>query len=148
MNGLEELSLVSRVLLYVLLSLIALLTLAVAWAQVGCLRGRPFQNPDGTADDWRDQKIFYGIAWADLAVTCPLSIVGLALAFATPKLGLFLLAGVSVWLVWANIMTTVTSLRFEKPRITLPWLVVFPFGSIVGLAYLLWILLHFDLVYR
>ncbi|KPK56392.1 MAG: hypothetical protein AMS21_12755, partial [Gemmatimonas sp. SG8_38_2] len=111
MNGLEGLSAVSRVLLYVLLSLIALLTLAVAWAQLGCLRGRFFQNPDGTSDDWREQKIFYGIAWADLVVGCPLSIVGLALTLTAPKLGLFLLAGVSVWLVWANVMTTATSLR-------------------------------------
>ena len=147
MNGLEELSLVSRVLLYVLLALIALLTIAVAWAQVGCLRSRPFENPDGTADDWREQKIFYGIAWADLAVACPLSVVGLALVFAAFKLGLFVLAGVSVWLVWANVLTTVTSLRFEKPRITLPWLAVFPFGSTVGLACLLWILFHFEVMF-
>jgi hypothetical protein len=147
MNGLEVLPVISRVLLYVLLSLIAFLTLAVAWAQVGCIRGRPFKNPDGTADDWREQKIFYGIAWADLTVACPLSVVGLALTFLAPKLGLLMLAGVSVWLVWASVMTTVTSLRFEKPQITLPWLVVFPFGAIVGLAYLVWILIHFEAVY-
>ena len=110
MTGLDGLSAVSRILLDVLVSLIALLTLVVAWAQIRCVRGRPFQNPDGTADDWREQKIFYGIAWADLVVACPLAIVGLGLTFTYPTLGLFLLAGVSVWLVWASVMTTVTSL--------------------------------------
>ena len=147
MNALAVLPLVSRILLYVLLSMIAFLTLAVAWAQVGCIRGRPFQNPDGSADDWREQKIFYGIAWADLTVACPLSLAGLGLTFAVPKFGLLLLTGVSVWLVWANVMTTVTSLRFEKPRITLPWLVVFPFGALVGLAYFVWVLIHFQAMY-
>ncbi len=148
MNGLEEIDGASRVCLYVLLALIAFLTFVVAWAQIGCVRGRPFKNPDGTADDWREQKIFYGIAWADLIVACPLSVAGLGLTFVNPRPGLFMLAGVSVWLVWANVMTTVTSLRFEKPRITLSWLVVFPFGLIVGLAYLVWILVHFNVLYR
>jgi hypothetical protein len=127
--------------------LIAFLTLAVAWAQVGCLRGRFFKNPDGSSDDWREQKIFYGMAWADLVVACPLSLAALGLTLTVPKLGLLLLTGVSVWMIWANVMTTVTSLRFEKPRITLPWLVVFPFGLIVGLAYFVWILIHFEAVY-
>jgi hypothetical protein len=147
MNGLDVLSVGSKLSLYVLLTLFGVLTLIVAWAQVGCLRGRPFQNPDGTSDDWREQKIFYGIACADLLVACPLSLVGLTAVFTAPRLGLFLLGGVSVWFVWTNVMTTVTSLRFERPRITLQWLVVFPFGSLVGVAYLVWILFHFGVLY-
>ncbi len=147
MNSLSELALASRILLYLLMILIAFLTLAVAWAQVGCLRGRFFKNPDGSSDDWREQKIFYGMAWADLVVACPMSLAALGLTLTVPKLGLLLLTGVSVWMIWANVMTTVTSLRFEKPRITLPWLVVFPFGLIVGLAYFVWILIHFEAVY-
>ena len=58
-----------------------------------------------------------------------------------------LLAWVIFWFLWANTMTTVTSLRFEKPRITLNWLIVFPFGALVGLAYFVWTLLHFDIIY-
>ena len=147
MNALDALPVFSRLSLFVILALMGFLTLIVLWAQIGCIRGRPFQNPDGTSDDWREQKIFYGIAWADLVVACPLSLLGLATVFTAPKLGLFLLGGVSVWFVWSNVMTTVTSLRFERPRITLQWLVVFPFGTLVGLAYLLWVLLHFGVVY-
>ena len=143
MNDLAELSVSSRVVLYGILALMALLTLAVGWAQIGILRGRPFENPDGTADDWREQKIFYGIAWADLTVACPLAAVGLALALPAPRTGLFLLVGVAVWFVWTNVMTTVTSLRFEAPRITVSWLVVFPLGAVVGLMYLVWMAFHF-----
>jgi hypothetical protein len=43
-------------------------------------------------------------------------------------------------------MTTVTSLRFEKPRITAESLLVFPFGTLVGAFYLIWILIHFGIV--
>jgi hypothetical protein len=122
MNTLTSLSTISQLLLYGLISLIAFLTIIVGWAQIGCLRRRPFNNPDGTTDDWQEQKIFYGMAWADLVVVCPLSIFGLVVVFIAPTAGLLLLAGVSVWLVWANVMTTITSLRFEKPHITVQWL--------------------------
>lgn len=65
MNALEGLPTASTFVFVVLVGLFAFLTLVVAWAQVGCLRGQPFQNPDGTADNWREQKILYGMAWAD-----------------------------------------------------------------------------------
>jgi hypothetical protein len=137
----------SRFSLYALVGLIAFLTLLVAWAQIGCLRGRPFQNPDGTIDDWREQKIFYGMAWADLLVACPLAVMGAVLIFRSLPVGALALTGVSVWMLWANVMTTVTSLRFERPRITVQWLLVFPFGALVGLAYLCWVGIHFGAVF-
>ena len=147
MISLTGLSLGSRISLYGLLSLIALLTLVVLWAQIGCIRGRFFANPDGTKDDWRDQKLFYGIAWADVTVACPASLAGLALTVIAPRLGLFVLALVSFWLLWASVMTTVTSLRFEKPTITLQWIIVFPLGALVGLAYIVWVFVHFDVIF-
>lgn len=146
MSLLPLLSTASRVSLMVCLVLMGLITLVVFYAQLGCLRGRPFENPDGTKDDWREQPIFYGIAWADLLVACPLSFAGIVLVFLAPRLGFFLMGMVSFWFVWANVMTTVTSLRFEKPRLTLQWFVVFPFGTLVGLASLAWILMHFELI--
>jgi hypothetical protein len=65
----------------------------------------------------------------------------------TQRWGFYLLALVSFWFVWANMMTTVNSLRFEKPKITLNWFIVFPFGILVGLAYIAWTLIHFDTIY-
>ncbi|MCP4658986.1 MAG: hypothetical protein GY856_26540 [bacterium] len=142
-----ELSMISQISLYVLLVLIGVLTLIIGWAQIGVLKGRAFKNPDGTVDDWHEQKIFYGISLADVFLACPAGIAGVILVFLTPRWGFYLLALVSFWLLWANTMTTATSLRFEKPRITLTWLIVYPFGAVVGLAYIVWSIVHFETIF-
>ena len=64
----------------------------------------------------------------DIFFACPLSIIGIILVFAAPRWGYYLLAWVSFWFVWANVMTTATSLRFENPKKDLSWFIVFPFG--------------------
>lgn len=134
------LPLASQISLYVLLAL-------VIWGwQIGVLRGNAYTNPDGSKDDWHEQKITYGIAFADTVLACPAAIAGIILVFPSPRWGVFLLALVSFWLVWANIVTTATSLRFYHPRITVAWFVSFPFGALVGLAYIIWVVLHFDAV--
>jgi len=143
----QELSLLSQISLYVLLGLIGLFALIVWGWQVSVLRGKAMKNPDGSTDDWHEQKTHYGIALADIFLACPASILGVVLVFVSPRWGHYLLALVSFWFVWANIMTTATSLRFEKPRITLNWFIVFPFGALVGLAYIVWTLVHFDTIY-
>lgn len=143
----DELSTGAQITLYVLLALIGLLSLIVWGWQIQVLRGKEMKNPDGTADSWQEQKIFYGIAFADIFIACPLSIFGIVLVFLSPRWGYYLLAWVSFWFVWANTMTTATSLRFEKPKITLNWIIVFPFGALVGLAYFLWTLFHFETIF-
>ncbi|MDH3455477.1 MAG: hypothetical protein OER90_01430 [Gemmatimonadota bacterium] len=147
MNILDGLPAGSRIVLYIIMVAIAVFTLLVLWAQIGILRGRPFENPDGTKDDWREQKIFYGVAWADIAVACPLSLAALIMIFAATRWGFYAMGLVSFWFLWTNVMTTVTSLRFEKPRITLQWIVVFPFGALIGLAYIIWTIAHFDTIF-
>ncbi|MCP4547068.1 MAG: hypothetical protein GY835_11435 [bacterium] len=147
MDIVASLSFGSRILLYVLLAAIAFFTGVVTWAQVGCIRGRFFQNPDGTTDDWREQKIFYGIAWADLLLACPTSTAALVLIFAAPRWGFFLMGMVSFWFLWTNVMTTVTSLRFEKPKLTLAWLVVFPLGAVIGLSFIVWTFVNFHVLF-
>jgi hypothetical protein len=144
---LQELSLLSQITLYILLVLIGLLTLIIWGWQIQVLRGKDMKNPDGSADNWHEQKIFYGISVADIFLACPLSLIGIVLVFVSPRWGHYLLAWVSFWFVWANIMTTTTSLRFEKPKITLIWFIVFPFGTLVGLAYFAWTVVHFDTIY-
>jgi hypothetical protein len=144
----QEFSILSRITLYVLLALLGVLALIVWGWQIQVLRGKAMKNPDGTADDWHEQKMFYGIAVADIFLACPISIIGIILVvLGSSRLGFYLLAWVSFWFVWANTMTTATSLRFEKPKITLNWLIVFPFGALVGLAYFVWTLVHFEAVY-
>ena len=86
-------------------------------------------------------------AIADIFLACPLSVIGIGFVFVNPRWGFYLLTWVSFWFVWANVMTTATSLRFEKPTINLTWLIVYPFGTVVGLAYVIWTILHFDAIY-
>lgn len=143
----QELSILSQLSLYALLALIGLLALIIWGWQIMVLKGKAMKNPDGTSDDWHAQKAHYGIAFADAFLACPASIAGIVLVFISPRLGYYLLALVSAWLVWANIMTTATSLRFEKPRINPSWLITFPFGALVGLAYIAWTLVHLDTIY-
>ena len=143
----QELCLLSQISLYVLMGLIGLYTLLVEGWQIMILKGKAMKNADGSSDDWHKQKTHYGIAFADVFLTGPASIAGIVLVFVAPRWGYYFLALVSFWFVWANIMTTATSLRFEKPRITLNWVITFPFGILVGLAYIAWTVVHFDTIY-
>ncbi len=141
-----ELPLVSQIVGYVLVAIIGLYTLLLGWWQAKVLSGSAMDNPDGSTDDWKVQKTHYGIAFADLFLACPVSIVGIALVFVAPRWGYFVLSLIAFWFVWTNLMTTATSLRFERPTISLNWLVVFPSGIFVGAAYLFWTVIHFDAV--
>lgn len=144
----QKLSLLSQISLYVLLVLYGLFALLLWVLQFKILRGKAFENPDGSKDDWHEQKIFYGIAFADVFVACPANILGIVLLFLYPRWGYYLLALVSFWWVWANVMTTATSLRFYNPKQHLMiWLAGYPLGILLGLAYIVWTIIHFDIIY-
>ena len=143
----QELSLFSQIIQYVLLGLIGLYSLLVGGWQIMVLKGKVMKNPDGSSDDWHEQKTHYGIAFADVILACPAGIAGIVLVFVSPRWGNYLLALVSFWFVWANVMTTATSLQFEKPKINLIWFMTFPLGILVGLAYIVWTIVHFDVIY-
>ena len=143
----QELSLISQVSLYVLLGIMGLICPIVWGWQIMVLRGKPMKNPDGSFDNWHKQKTHYGIALADVFLACPVNIAGIVLVFVSPRWGFYLLALVSFWWVWANTMTTATSLRFEKPKITLNWIFTYPFGILVGLVYIVWTIVHFDTIF-
>ncbi len=143
----EPLSLASQLSLYALLALTGALTLIVWGGQIWVFRGNAFPNPDGSKDDWHEQKIVYGMALADIVVACPVTFAAIILVFISPRWGIFLLALGSFWMVWANVATTATSLRFHTPRMTAAWVVAFPLGAVVGLACLIWIAVHFDTIF-
>ena len=137
----------SQVILYVLLALMGFIAIVVLWWQVNVIKGKAMKNPDSSVDDWHEQKIFYGIALADLFLSIPATIIGIIMVFVSPRWGHYLLTLASFWFVWANIMTTATSLRFEKPKITISWVIAFPFGSLIGLAYIIWTIINFDVIF-
>ncbi len=115
--------------------------------QLMVIRGKAMKNPDGTVDDWHEQKNFYGMAFADVIFACPLCIAGIILIIFCVKLGFYFLAIVSFWFIWGNIQTTATSLRFEKPKITLNWIFYFPLGIIFGIIYIIWTIINFEYIY-
>ncbi len=147
MFGVEGLSMASSMALMVLVALLALFFVLLLWWQVQVLKGRAMDNPDGSVDDWHDQEILYGMAVADVFIACPLAFAGVAVVFLSPRHGVFLLALVSFFFIWVNVAFTKTSLRFRRPRITLNWFIVYPFGALLGLAFLVWTMAHFDVLF-
>lgn len=129
------------------MAIIALYTLLLWWWQAMVLSGRAMKNPDGSTDDWARQKTHYGMAFADVFLACPVSLIGITLVFIAPRWGCFVLSLIAFWFMWVNVVTTATSLRFERPEITLAWLVTFPSGSLLGAAYLVWVAIHFEAVF-
>ena len=104
-------------------------------------------NPDGSVDDWHEQKILYGMSFADLLIICPITFLGIILIITNSNWGFYILGVVSFWYVWVNTAFTVTSLRFEKPKITVNWFVVYPFGILLGISYLMWVIFHSNLLF-
>jgi len=147
-DEMEQLSVLSRVGLYVLMGLIGFFAVIVGFWQVQVIRGKAMKNPDGSADDWHEQKVVYGMAFADLLIAVPVCLAGIVLTFVDLAGGTFVLSLGAFWFVWANVMTTVNSLRFEKPKITPIWFVTFPAGIFVGLAYFAWVIAHFNAVFQ
>lgn len=143
----HDLTMLSQISLYVLLGIMGLYSLIVFGWQIMVMKGKAMKNPDGTVDSWHEQKTYYGIAFADVILACPANLIGIVLIFIAPRWGYYLLALVSFWWMWANIMATATSLRFESPKITLNWFITFPFGFFVGLSYFIWTVIHFDEIY-
>lgn len=143
----QSLTTFSQIILYALLILMGLFSLIVFVWQIMVLQGKSVENADGTVDSWHEQKTLYGMAIADIFLACPLCVLGIVLVFFKPQWGFYLLAMISFWFVWANIMTTATSLKFEKPKLTLNWWITFPTGIFIGLAFILWTILHFDWIY-
>ena len=142
-----EIPLTSRIILYIIIVLFGLIAIFVFGWQIMVLRGKSMKNPDGSVDDWHEQKLFYGIALADITIAVPMTLVGIALIFVGWRIGYYLTGLASFWFLWTNIMTTVTSLRFEKPNISFGWFIVFPFGAIVALAYIIWSLVYFQEIF-
>jgi len=141
-----ELSLVSKLILYFDVGLMGVIGLLLFRWQITVLQGRAMENPDGSSDDWHEQKILYGIALADLLLAIPLTMAGVVLIYLGWKIGFYIMGLASFWFLWINAATTVTSLRFQKPRFTLSWFLVFPFGAILGLVYIVWSVIHIELI--
>jgi hypothetical protein len=54
---------------------------------------------------------------------------------------------IAFWVVWINLATTLTSLRFEAVRFTAGWVLECPFCIVLGTAYLVWFVVNYDAVF-
>ena len=142
-----EIPLISKIVLFIIVALFGLICIALLRWQIMVLRGKSMKNPDGSVDDWHEQKLFYGIALADIAVAIPVTFIGIVLIFVGWRIGYYLTGLASFWFLWTNVMGTATSLRFEKPKISFSWFIVFPFGAFVALAYIVWSLIYFQEIF-
>lgn len=143
----QSLSIASTISLYILLAVMALYLLPLIYWQWQVLQGNSMANPDGSVDDWHQQRSHYGMAFADLFIACPLNVLAIILVFVTPVWGFYALTLVSFWWLWAGVMATSTSLRFEHPKITFQWIITFPLGAVIGLAYIVWSMIHLDQIF-
>jgi hypothetical protein len=142
-----EIPLIGKIILYIIIVLFGLICIYLLRWQITVLRGKSMTNPDGTVDNWHDQKLYYGIALADITIAVPVTFIGIVLIFFGWRMGYYITGFTCFWFLWANVMTTATSLRFEKPKITFNWLIAFPFGAILGLAYIIWSLIYFQEIF-
>jgi hypothetical protein len=137
----------SKLIMYVDIGLMGILCIILLFWQINVLRGKSIRNADGSVDDWHEQKLYYGLSLSDIIFAIPFSIFGIVLIYTGYKLGYYITGMASFWFVWINTVTTVTSLRFEKPRITISWIIVFPLGALLGLIYLVWSLVYFHEIF-
>ncbi len=142
-----DIPVLGKVILYTDIVLFGIICIILLVWQINVLRGRSMKNPDGSVDDWHEQQIYYGIALADIFIAIPITLAGIALILAGRSIGYYLTGLASFWFLWVNVVCTATSLRFEKPKITINWIIVFPFGAIIGLVYLIWSLVYFKEIF-
>ncbi len=143
-----EIPLTSKIIFYADIIVFGIFCLIVWLWQLDILRGGSRENPDGSVDDWRVQKIHYGMALADITLAVPVAMVGIILIFTEQTLGYYLTGLAAFWYLWANLMTTATSLRFEKPKVTAMWILVFPAQALIALIYIIWSIVYFDAIFK
>lgn len=80
-------------------------------------------------------------------ITGPVGVVAAVLAFAGSRWGFYLLALVAFFFVWANVMTTANSIKFHSPKLGFAWFIAFPFGTLLGLLYLVLTFAYFNELY-
>ena len=79
----------STLTLYILLGFMGFVTVVVFWWQLQVIKGKAMKNPDGSVDNYLEQKIFYGIAIADLFLSIPVAIAGIIMVLITPRWVIF-----------------------------------------------------------
>ncbi len=124
--------------LLIVILLFAAYIIVLGYWQVMVVLGNPMANPDGTVDTIAEPLTF-GFVLADLAVAIPIGILGIIGMLLQKKWGLILSAMFSFFLFYMNVAGTAASLwGGGTDVITLEWLLIYPSGCVVGLAFWIW----------
>jgi hypothetical protein len=143
----QELSLVSKVIVGVCIVANIFLVLRILYLQTKVVRGQKVSKPDGSCDDPEREPDFFAHAIADIIVICPAVLASVVLVCLGHRMGYYLLAIVSFSSVHIYLAQTATSVKFYKPTFNLAWLFVFPLNAVVGLIYVVWSVINFDMVF-
>ena len=134
----EKSELAAYIGLFVVFLLFAVHIIALGYWQIMVLLGNPMANPDGTVDTIAEPLTF-GFALADLAIAIPVAILGIVGMLLHKKWGLILSAMFTLFLFYMNFAGTAASLwgsGFDV--ITLEWLLLYPAGCVVAIAFWIW----------
>jgi hypothetical protein len=143
-----EISITARIILYVIIVPFALISAALWFYQLMIFRGKSYKNPDGSMDGWEHQRLCYGTALGDIIYSIPLTLTASVFIFTGWRIGYYLMGLAASWCVYINIVTTSTSIRFEKPKESLLlWFFTYPFCAFLGAAYIAWSLYYFPVLF-
>ncbi len=98
-----EIPLIGKIILYVIIVMFGIICIILCGWQLMVLRGKSMKNPDGSVDDWHEQKLFYGIAIADITIAVPVTLIGIILILLNWRIGYYLTGLACFWYLWANI---------------------------------------------
>ena len=139
---------ISMIILYVLLVLFGLYLFVLLYWQIMVFKGKRMKNIDGSYDDWKENNTDYGFSFADIVISCPIGLVGVVLSFFHFQIGFYIMAMISFWFLWVNIGTTAISLKFKNPKLNAGWFFSFPFGSIMGLGFIVWSIVYYEVIFN
>ena len=143
-----ELSLTSQVILYGSLAFYLVYAGLILYWQPKIARGEKVLRPDGSYDDIGTQPELWGLALANIFLVFPVIIIGIIFILLNHRMGYYLMALVSFWALHVHLANTATSLKIHKPKMSLSWFFVSPLYGIIGLVYVIWSMLYFDVIYR
>jgi len=137
----------SQIVLYICIAFYILFIPLNLIEHITLLRGKKVKRADGSVDEIETFPEYYAYALSNIFSVVPAVVSGIILVLLNHRMGFYLMAVVSFWMVFNFFARTATSLKVYKPTITLKWILDSPIFMIVGLTYICWSLVNFSSIY-
>lgn len=142
-----DLSVVSQSILYFCIAFYGLFIPLELFVQIKMLKGQKVPKPDGSFDQIETYPEFFAYAIGNLFLLLPVMIASIILVLLSHRMGFYLMALVSFWMVFNYFCRTAVSFKVYTPKPSLKWIFVFPWYAIIGLIYIVWSVVHFGIIY-